>query len=75
MREMLCTAVVVREHEQVLRPHAGPDLVFARILDEHGKPVDEPFEIGQPYVVEIRQGNLGTMDGDLEELAKLAEKA
>lgn len=75
MRELLCTAVAVREHEQVLRPYAGPDLVFARILDEHGKAVDVPFELGQSYVVEIRQGSLGTMDDDLEELAKLAEKA
>lgn len=71
MRQMLCQAVAVREDEQVLRPHAGPDLVFARILDEHGKAVDVPFEVGKSYVIEIRQGDLGTLDDDLEELAKL----
>lgn len=75
MRQILCEAVAVREHEQVLRPYAGPDLVFARVLDGRGKPVDVPLELGRSYVVEIREDDLGTLDDDLEELARLAEKA
>ena len=74
MREILCEAMAVSDREQVLRPYAGPDLVFARVLDDQGHPADVPLEIGKSYVVEIREGDLGTLDGDLEELAKLAEK-
>lgn len=72
MRQMLCTAVAVSEIQQVLRPYAGPDLVFSRVLGKDGAPVDVPFEVGQTYVIEIRRGDLGRIGDGAEALAKLA---